>query len=95
MVEIPRLDPSTAYRTLGAWIAADRNQRRQLEVLREHAAVWTEAINRSSLSSRDKKIAYTGFLRPQLLYPLVCTTIAEIDLKHLFRPVLDVILHTI
>ena len=33
VVDMLRLDPTTAYRTLGAWIAADGNQRSQLEVL--------------------------------------------------------------
>ena len=39
-VEIPRLNPSSAYRTLGAWIAADGNQQPQLEVLQERVATW-------------------------------------------------------
>ena len=38
-VEILRLNPSEAYRTLGAWIAADGCQRKQLEVLLEKVSV--------------------------------------------------------
>ena len=40
-VEIPRLNPPNAYRTLGAWIAADGNQQRQLEVLQERVVPWS------------------------------------------------------
>ena len=38
-VEIPRLNPSEAYRTLGAWITADGCQLKQLEVLSEKVSV--------------------------------------------------------
>ena len=55
MVEIPWLDPFTAYRTLGAWIAADGNKHLQLEVLKDHSTIWTEAIGHSSLTQKEKK----------------------------------------
>ena len=94
-VEIPRLDLSTAYRTLRAWIAADGSQQRQLEVLQTHAAIWTEAIKSSSLSKADKQVAFLAFLKPQIAYPLGCSAIEETDFKQLFRPVLDILLHTL
>ena len=70
--------------TLGAWIVADGNQHRQLEVLCEHSALWTKAVEHSSLTPQEKQIVYTAFLRIQLAYPLGCTTIADIDLKQIF-----------
>ena len=38
-VEIPRLQPGEAYRTLGAWVAADGSQDKQLEILAEKVTV--------------------------------------------------------
>ena len=58
-VEIPRLNPSNAYRTLGAWIAADGNQQHQLEVLQERVATWEEAIGRSSLTPKEKNSVFS------------------------------------
>ena len=92
-VDIPRLNPSGAYRTLTAWITEDGNQQQQLEVLRKH--VWKEAIGCSLLTTEEKQIAYLAFLRPQLAYPLGCTTIANTNLKRLFRLVLGTFLHTL
>ena len=57
--------------------------------------IWKEAIGRSLLTKEEKQILYAAFLRPQLVYPLGCTTIDDIDLKRLLCPVLDTILHTL
>ena len=93
--EIRRLDPDEAYRTLGAWIAADGGQGKQLNVLAAMVTVWVNCISESSLNSRDRQLAYTAFLKRQLLYPIGCSSIQQNDLKRLFRPVLDVLLHTL
>ena len=46
MVEIPKLTPNEAYCTLGAWIAADGNQQKQLEVLQEKMALWLDCTEK-------------------------------------------------
>ena len=94
-VEIPRLAPDEAYRTLGAWIAASGDQRKQLEVLRSMVSEWTERVQNSSLGTHDRQISYSMFLRPQLQYPLGCASIQHKDIKRLFRPVLTLLLHTL
>ena len=76
-------------------MAADGSQDKQLEILAAKVTVWVKNITRSSLSSQDKQIAYSAFLKPQILYPIGCASIKGKDLKKLFRPVLDVILHTL
>ena len=93
-VGIPRLQPGEAYRTLGAWVAADGSQDKQLEILAAKVTVWVNNITRSSLSSQDKQIMHSAFLKLQILYPIGCASIKHKDLKKLFCPVLDVILHT-
>ena len=95
MVEIPKLTPKEAYRTLRAWIAAVGNQQKQLKALQEKVALWLDCIEKSSLSSHDKQITYSAFLQPHIIYLLGCTTIDGKALKQLFRPVLDMILHTL
>ena len=61
-IEIPRLNPSDAYRTLGAWISADGCQRKQLEVLQEKVSVWINSILNRSLNTQDRQLAYSAFL---------------------------------
>ena len=83
-VEIPMLEPGEAYRTLGAWIAANGSQCKQLEVLAEKFSLWVNSVTRSSLSLQDKQIAYSAFLKPHIVYPLGCVSITSNDLKRLF-----------
>ena len=56
---------------------------------------WISTVPQSTLTSYEKQLAYKMFLRPQLVYPLPCTTFNRKDIEKLFRPVLDEILHTL
>ena len=47
VVKTPRLPPEDAYRTHGAWIAADGNQQKQLEVLKEKVTLWVDCIEKN------------------------------------------------
>ena len=76
-------------------VNSKRGPEKQLEVLSEKVTQWINSIMRSLLSSKDKQIAYTAFLKPQIVYPIGCASIAAKDLKRLFWPVMDVILHTL
>ena len=49
-VRIPRLNPSYGYRTLGIWIAANGNQRKQLAKLQSRVDLWLNSIGKSSLN---------------------------------------------
>ena len=70
LVEIPRLNSASAYRTLGVLIAANGSQQRQLEVLQKHVDVWKKAIGHSLLKAEEKQISYAAFLHLQLAYPM-------------------------
>ena len=80
---------------LGIWIAADGNQHRKLEILQLGVDLWLDSISKCYLNDQDKQLAYASFLHLQLVYPLGCTSIGHKDMKQLFRPVLDQILHTL
>ena len=56
--------------------------------------MWVDCITSSLLNLHDKQIAYSAFLKPQIVYPIGCASIEYRELKRLFRPVLDVLLHT-
>ena len=73
----------------------DLDQKKQLEVLQDKVNMWLDCIGKRTLNSQDKQLAYSYFLRPQILYPLGCTPIRRQELKRLFRPVLDQLLHSL
>ena len=52
-------------------------------------------VPKSNLIPYEKQIAYTMFLRPQIAYPFPCLKLSKPQLKQMFRPVLDEILHTL
>ena len=55
--------------------------------------LWLDRTSKSSLKNQDQHLVYTSLLRPQLLYPLGCTSIEFKKLKKSFWPVLDQLLH--
>ena len=80
---IKGLPPYEIYHTLGVWIAANGNQKGQLKVMQEKVGMWLKAIETNSLNDSDKHLVYSMFLRPQLAYPIGCTTIEAKDLREL------------
>ena len=57
--------------------------------------MWINSISNSSLNPQDRQLAYTAFLKSQIGYPIGCASIENRSLKRLFRPVMDIILHTL
>ena len=92
---IPQLHPSTGYRTLGIWIAADGNELKQIAILRDKVREWTHLVQHCSLTAKEKQMAYFRFLKPQLGYPLPCLKIPRKVLRSLHRPALTLIMHTL
>ena len=66
-VDIPRLDPSDAYRTLRAWIAADGSQQKQLEVLSEAHIPNGRVVRHAPKLEVDGKSQYASENRKQTL----------------------------
>ena len=91
-INILCLTLSQSYRTLGAWVAADGNQRKQYEILQSYLDRQIEAAKDSSFQEHNKQLAYSSFLSPQIVYPMGCTTLDYLQLKILFWPVLDALL---
>ena len=57
-ITISRLIPTTSYRTLDIWIAAEGNQRKQLPVSQGKVDTWINAIKTRSLNAQDKRLTY-------------------------------------
>lgn len=94
-INIKQIEPTQGYRTLGIWIAADGNEETQKGILQAKIKEWKDIVPNSCLTTYKKQIAYKMFLWPQITYPMPCLRIPESQMKKLFRPVLDEILHTL
>ena len=92
---ISQLHPSTGYRTLGVHIAADGNEKTQKKVLHKKVKEWTRHVNNSALTANEIQLAYSSCLKPQISYPFPCVKISKEELRKIFRPALNTLLHTI
>ncbi len=91
-VAVPRIDPHTAYRTLGVYISPSGLQAQQLKHLREHSVKYYSAISTSSLTPAEVFLSYTLYLIPKLLYPLACTSLTEKQCRFIQAPALAALL---
>jgi len=79
---IPTLDPTTAYRTLGFYIAANGSYHTQLSIIRDIIDKWTTIVSSSHLDNSQRWLAFRTFLYPCITYPL---QLAAIPLTQLLK----------
>ncbi len=65
-VKVPRIDPQTAFRTLGIHISPSGSQAQQLKCLWEHSDKYYTAISHSTLTPEEAYLSYTLYLHPKL-----------------------------
>ena len=76
-IQIRRLEPSEAHKTLGHYISIDGDNTKQLAQITKLIATWCQRISTSGLSDETKRLAYTGWLVPALKYKLISMTLTE------------------
>ena len=74
-IELKKLQPWEARRTLGIWQACDGNQRKQTEVLIENINKYGDQIKKSGLSTREKEIALRTTITRTIAYGAQATTL--------------------
>jgi len=72
---IPRIEPTSAFRTLGVHTSPSGKQHEQIKVLRRHAQSYHDAVQSSTLTPPEAYLSFFQYLRPKLNYPLPCTTL--------------------
>jgi len=93
--EIKRLQPFTAHRTLGIWVAVDGNNRRQFEVLRKKIDAWCDKIRTKYMKGEDIIKAYQGYLEPGLRYVLSMTSFTFDECEKLSKKTAPILLNAI
>ena len=92
---IKRLQPFTAHRTLGMWVAVDGNNRKQLEVLHKKIDAWCDKIRTRYLSSENTLKAYQGYLEPGLRYALSMTSYTYDECEKMCKKFAPILLNAI
>ena len=72
---VEQLDASSAYKTLGVWIAADGNHTKELKILKDTACKWADRIRVSLLSESESACAVHATIVKKLKYPLLAMTL--------------------
>jgi hypothetical protein len=71
--ELPRIEATKAFRTLGVYLTPSGSQKVQMEILRGYAQKYHDALQFSTLTSSEAFLSYTQC--PKLMYPLSCTSL--------------------
>ena len=67
---------------------------KQILIIQFNIDTWVMRINSSTLGNYQIRIAYNMFLRPQIAYPLACSTIIMPTLRKLIRPALKILMNS-
>jgi len=86
--EVPRLEVSEAFRTLGVYISPSGNQMQQIKILRRHTQQYYATVSTSTFTAEEAYLSYMTYLRPQITYPLPCSTLTQTQCRHIQAPAL-------
>ena len=90
-VEIKRLQPSQAHRTLGHFLAPDGNHNKQKQVIQDMIDKWIKLVEPSHLPNDEKLMAYKNYLVPALKYKLISTNMTYRECEHLEKKLSPII----
>jgi hypothetical protein len=85
---LPRIEPSSSFRTLGVYLSASRCQKKQCQVLRNHAQHYYDRIKFSSITPTEAFLSFFLFIRPKINYPLPCSALTPAQCRLIQAPVL-------
>ena len=75
--KIKRLEPHVASKALGVYLAPDGKYNKQFEILDKKIRKWARKIRTSSLSHRERLVAYHGYILRGILYVLSATSFTK------------------
>jgi len=84
--EVPRIEPSTGYRTLGAYIAGDGNMKKALAIGRQKSIDYAGLLSNSNLNRCEAYFSYILYFYPKISYALPVSTFTEKESNFLQAP---------
>jgi hypothetical protein len=85
-IKVPRIEPTTSFRTLGVYLSPSGCQKQQFQILRNHTQQYFNAVSASSLTPAEAYISYFLYLRPKLTYPLPCSMLSRSQCRSVQAP---------
>jgi hypothetical protein len=74
-VHVEYINPDTAYKLLGVWIAMDGNMIEQEKALRTKCSKMASVYSQCPMSASDAQQGYSSVFLPSITYPLAATHI--------------------
>ena len=74
---IKRLEPYEASKALGVYLAPNGKYRKQYEILDKKLKKWARNVKSSSLTPREKLVAYHGYILRGIIYILSATNFTK------------------
>jgi hypothetical protein len=84
--QLPRIEPTQAFKTLGVYISASGCLKWQMEILHTSSQHYYDHIQNSTLSPQEAYMSYALYLHPRLSYPLPCTSFSSAQCRRLQAP---------
>jgi hypothetical protein len=85
-ITIERLEPNTATKSLGVFVAPDGNCQQQADYMQSQALRWADTTRTSGLDRLSTWTFFNTTLLKQLEYPLPATTLTEAQCDRILRP---------
>ena len=89
VVQLERLPPHTARRTLGVRLAPDGNNKEEIQHLRLIAEKWNAHIRAGHLQRHEAWYALTATVMRTIEYPLLALTLSARDCSYIMAPILS------
>ena len=90
--EVPRLEPNTAYRTLGAYITVTGSMKKALALNRQKSVEYAGLIGSSRLNRCEAYFSFILYFYPKLLYALPISTFTQKECTHMQAPAMSAVL---
>jgi hypothetical protein len=89
---VPRIEITDSFRTLGVYISPSGSQQKQLKILRQYSDRYFINVSTSTLTPDEAFSSYMQYLRPQPIYPLPCCSLTHQQCKQIQAPALAALL---
>ena len=83
---LKRVETNIANETLGIWIAADGNHKKQVEILQQKVQIWAGKIRTKQLSRSDAWKSLRMGISKSLRYPLAACALTKSECNAVERP---------
>ena len=90
--EVPRLEPSTSYRTLGVHLSVIGSMKKALALNRQKSVEYAGLISNSTLTRCETFFSYVLYFFPKISYALPVSTFTQKECNYIQAPAMSAFL---